>query len=286
MKLKELLKSKGWTDEQIDKAFADPSVIAILDESLGTITSERDQLKARDAEWQTKLETEYNPAIAKAEREAADARLRAATFEEQVKIAKDYGYLAGDEAERRAAEAAERAKVNAGVPANGYDPKRHPTFDDVAKFADAEGEAIAMANDLAQEYKYYTGKDLFEYQTELNGQTYRGMRAIRQEAKLARKPLDQFVAEKFDFRGSRQRKAEETQKAHDDQIRKETAEATRREMAEKYGNPNLAQPIPSRTPFLIEKSKDGKQPWERGTAQERKVQRVQNAMQQQVASGQ
>lgn len=285
MKLKNVLKAKGWSDEQIEKAFADPSVIAILDETLGTITTERDQLKARDAEWQKKLEEEYNPAIAKAEREAADARLKAATFEEQVKIAKDYGYLAGDEAEKRAAEAAERAKQNANS-GTGYDPKRHPTFDDVAKFADAEGEAIAMANDLAQEYKYYTGKDLFEYETQLNGQTYRGMRAIRQEAKLARKALDQFVAEKFDFVGARRRKQEEAQKAHDDQIRKEASEATRREMAEKYGNPNLAQPMPSRTPFLIEKSKDGKQPWERGTAQERKLERIKHAMQEQVASGQ
>jgi hypothetical protein len=285
MKLKALLKTKGWSDEQIDKAFADPAVIAILDESLGTITSERDALKARDEEWNRKLTEEYNPAIAKAEKEAADARLRAVTFEEQVKIAKDYGYLAGDEAERRSAEAAERAKLAAGGQPGSYDPKRHPTFDDVAKFADAEGEAIAMASDLAQEYRYYTGKDLYEYETQMNGQTLRGMRAIRQEAKLARKPLDQFVAEKFDFRGARQRKTEEAQKAHDEQIRKEAIESTRREMAEKYGNPNMAQPIPSHAPFLLTKKADGKQPWEK-TAQERKVARIQNAMQVQVASGQ
>ena len=281
MKLKAILKSKGWTDEQIEKAFADPGVIAILDESLGTITSERDALKARDEEWNRKLTEEYNPAIARAEKEAAEARLRAVQYEEQVKIAKDYGYLAGDEAERRSAEAA--AKAKAASDPGAYDAKRHPTFDDVAKFADAEGEAIAMANDLAQEYRYYTGKDLFEYETQLNGQTYRGMRAVRQEAKLARKPLDQFISEKFDFRGARQRKQEEQQKAHDDAIRKEAAEAARREMAEKYGNPALAMPVPSRAPFLIAKPQDGKHPWEK-SPQERKVERIKRAMQVQVSA--
>lgn len=284
MKLKEILKSKGWSDEQITAAFADPNTLSALDDIFGTVASERDQLKARDADWQRKLDEDYNPAIAKAEREAADARRKAADFEEQVKIARDYGYLAGDEAERRAAEAAEAAKARAGV-GGGYDPKLHPTFDDVAKFAEAEGQAIALASDLAAEYAYYTGKSLFEYQVTLNGRQLRGMSALREEAKQARKPLDQFASEKFDFAGHSRRKAEESQKAHDDQIRKEAQEATRREMAEKYGNPMLASPMPSARPFMPARTADGKQPWERGSAQERRAERIKHAMQQQVTGG-
>lgn len=275
MKLKQILLDKGWSEAQITAAFADPNTLSALDDIFGTVTSERDQLKARDSEWQKKLESEYNPAITKAEQDAAAARREAADLKEQIRIAKDYGYLEGNEAEERL-KAAAAAAASRNDP-SGYDPKRHPTFEDVSKFADAEGEAIALMNDLAQEYRYYTGKDMFEYEAQLNGQTLRGARALRQEAKSQRKPLDQYVAEKFDFAGARRRKSEESQKAHDDQIRKEADEAARREMAEKYGNPALALPTTSRQPFVPTKPSDGKQPWDRGTAAQLREERIRRA---------
>lgn len=283
MKLKELLKARGWTDEQISAAFADPKTVEVLDDIFGTVTSERDTLKARDAEWQKKLDEEYNPAIAKAEKAAAEARLKAANYEEQLKIAKDYGYLSSDEAEKRATEAAAAAAARNN--SENYDPKRHPTYDDVAKFADAEGEAIALANDLNEEYRYLSGgKSLFEYETTINGQSMRGMRALRQEAKAVRKDFGQYVSEKFDFAGKRRAMQEQRQKEHDEQVAKEAEDRVRREYAEKLGNPMLAQPIPSRVPFVPAKNPEGKQPWERGTSNERRAQRIQHAVQSQLKS--
>jgi hypothetical protein len=282
MKLKDLLKAQGWTDEQINTAFADPKIVDTLDGLFGTVTTERDQLKARDAEWQRRLDEEYNPAIAKAEQKAIEAGRRAADLEFQVKAAKEYGYLT-DDAATKAADAAKAA--TASDPASsGYDPKRHPTYDDVSKFADAEGDAIAMANDLQEMHQHLTGKPLFEYETEINGVRMTGMRALRQEAKTARKPLDQYVAEKFDYRGKRQAIEAKRQQEHDDAIRKETEEKTRREYAEKFGNPLLSQPTPSARPFIPAKPADGKQPWER-TAQERRVARIQHAMETQMKAG-
>lgn len=284
MKLKDILKSKGWTDEQIAAAFADPNALNTLESIFGEVNTELESLKTRDSEWDRKLREEYQPAISKAERDAMEARRKAADLEEQVRIARDYGYLDGDEATRRAAEAA--AAANARNDPNSYDPKRHPTFEDVSRFADAEGEAIAMVNDLAAEYSYLTGgKSIFEYETQINGTPMRGMRALRQEAKAARKNLDLYISEKFDFNGKRQQRAAEAQKAHDDAIRKEADQAARLEMAEKYGNPNLAFPTPSRKPFMPSRTPDGKHPWERGSAQERKAERIRNAMQAQVSSG-
>jgi len=281
MKLKQILLDKGWTEAQITAAFADANTLTALDDIFGTVTSERDALKARDSEWQNKLESEYNPAITKAEQDAAAARREAADLKEQIRIAKDYGYLEGNEAEERL-KAAAAAAASRNDP-SGYDPKRHPTFDDVSKFAEAEGEAIALMNDLAQEYRYYTGKDMFEYETQINGQMLRGARALRHEAKTQRKPLDQYVAEKFDFAGARARKQQEAQKAHDDQIRKEADEAARREMAEKYGNPALALPTASRQPFVPSRPADGKQPWERGSAAQLREDRIKRAASSQVS---
>ena len=275
MKLRELLLSKGWSEDQINAAFADKNTLAALDDIFGTVTSERDTLKAKDEAWQRKLDSEYNPAITKAEQDAATARREAADLKEQIRIAKDYGYLEGNEAEERL-KAAAAAAASRNDP-SGYDPKRHPTFDDVSKFAEAEGEAIALMNDLVQEYRYYTGKDMFEYEAQLNGQTLRGARALRQEAKAQRKPLDQYVAEKFDFAGARRRKSEEQQKAHDDKIRQEASESARREMAEKYGNPALAIPTVSRQPFVPTQPADGKQPWDRGSAAQLREERIKRA---------
>lgn len=284
MKLKQILLSKGWTEDQVAAAFADSKVLEALDDIYGTVTSERDQAKALNDEWQRKLDSEYNPAIAKAEKDAQAARLRTAELEEQVKIARDYGYLSGDEAERRAAEAAEEAKRRANP--DNYDPRRHPTFDDVAKFADAEGEAIALATDLAAQYQHYTGGSIHEYETRINGQAMSGMRALRKEAQLARKPLDAFVAEKFDFEGKRKAKLAAAETERENRIRNEEREKVTREMAEKYGNPMMATPIPSRSPFMPGKSSsDGKQPWERGTEQQRRADRIKHAVQSQMQSG-
>jgi hypothetical protein len=279
MTLEQMLKSKGWTDADLEAAkplLSDARFRSTIEDSVGAIASERDQLKAKDEEWMRKLDSEYNPAIARAEQDAKKARLEAAQLREQVEIAKQYGYFDTPEAAAKAEAAANAAAVKADQLTNGYDAKKHPTWDDVNRFADAEGRAIAMAHDLAAEYSYLTGgRSLFEYEAVVNGQMMRGLQAVREEAKAARKPLDQFVADKFDFVGKRAEMAQKKQKEHDDAIVKATTESVRAELAQQYSNPNMRVPMPSRQPFIPGASKDAKQPWQDGrTPQERQRDRV------------
>lgn len=274
MTLESLLKSNGWTDQDladIAPMLQNAKFRATLETQYTSLASERDNFKGLNDEWQRKLDEDYNPRMTAAETEAQKARLQLAEANEKLRIAKDYGYLDGD-AQAKADEAAAKLRPDP----NGYDPKRHPTFDDVAKFADAEAEAIAMANDLSQEYAFLSGgRSLFEYEGQ-NGA--RGMRALRAEAKAARKPLETYVAEKFQFADKRTAMNAAKQKEHDDSIRREESERVRAELAQQYGNPMLRSAVPSRAPFIPAgpAGTGGKplQPWERGNPQERKAERL------------
>lgn len=283
MTLAEILKSKGWSDEQIATATADKNLASTLEASFGELITERDQLKARDAEWQEKLDKEWQPRVSEYEKNLIETRKELALAKELNKIAKDYGYLDTEEAKKREEDA--RAAAAAASDPGRYDPKRHPTFEDVARFADGEAEAIALATDLAAEYQHLYGKSLFEYETQVNGQSMRGMRALRQEAKAQRKPLDQYVAEKFDFTGKRKALAEQRQTERDQKIAEDARADERRKLAEQYGNPNLRNAVPSRHPFMPPKPADGKQPWERGSAQQRRSERLQHALDVQLNAG-
>lgn len=277
MKLEDILKSRGWTDADIAAAgpmLADARFRADMEASYGAVASERDELKGKDDAWQRQLDEQWQPRVTAAEKEAQAARLEAANLKEQLKIAKDYGYMTPE------AEAAAEAKIAAATAtANGYDPKNHPSWDDVKKFGEAQGDAIAIVNDLAAEYAYLNGgKSLYEYETTIDGRTLRGMQAIRAEAKVNRQGLEQYVSKKFDFEGKRTAMRAKAAQDHDDAIRRETVESTRAEMAAQYGNPMMRTAMPSRAPFIPAKpASGGKQPWEL-TQGERKAARVTRAM--------
>jgi hypothetical protein len=275
MTLEEILKADGWTDADLAAQAAvlnDSRLRATLEKQYGAVVTERDTYKQRDTEWQDLRDRVYQPQITRAEEEAARVRMEAAGLREQVQIAKDYGYLTADQQQ----EADRKQRERAALASTEYDPKRHPTFDDVTKFAEAEGQAIALASDLAAEYAYLNGgRSLFEYETEIDGRRMRGMTALREEAKRSRKNLDQFVSEKFNFRGKREEMATKRQQEHDDAIAKAATEKANLEWAQRMGsNPNLRPAIASQQPFIPAKPSDGKQPWERGTRKENQALRI------------
>lgn len=278
MTLEEILKKEGWTDADIAASatlLQDARFRGAIEKRYGALETDLTSAKSLNDEWQRKLDTEYNPAIQAHETKAIEAQRESARLREEVRIAKEYGYLT-PEAEAKAATAIAAADAASGP--NAYDPKRHPTFEDVGKFAEAEAEAIALANDLSAEYSYLTGgQSLYQYETEINGVPMRGMRALRREALTARKPFDQYVSEKFDFRGKRQSLQAAKQKEHDDAIRKEASDTTRAELAQQYGNPMLRTAVPSRNALVLKPPENGKQPWEM-TKTERHQRLVQNAM--------
>lgn len=275
MTLEELLKRKGWGDQDLEAVrplLSDQRFRQTLEEEYGAIASELASAKQRDAEWQRKLDEDYNPRIFAAEQEAQKARRELADAREQIQIAKDYGYLTEDQAKTAIAS----AEAKAATTSNGYDPSKHPTWDDVNKFADAEGQAIAMAADLTAEYaQLHGGRSIYEYESVINGQSMRGMQALRQEAKSARQPLDKYVSDKFDFAGKRRAMAEQKERDREASIRKDERERAEAEFATRLGaNPNILMARPSTAPFIPPRTNDGKQPWERGTAQQRKAESI------------
>ncbi len=276
MTLEEILKTSGWTDQELSDVapmLQNGRFRESLEKQYGALVTERDTYAQRDTEWQNLRDTVYQPQISRAEQEAARVRLELAKKDEMINIAKDYGYLTEDqtkEAERKAASAASAAASN-------YDPKLHPTWGDVEKFADAEGEAIMLAQDLAAEYAVLNaGKSIFEYETNIGGRQLRGMRALRAEAKAAgSRDFETFVQKKFDFQGKRQQLAAARQKEHDDAIAKAAEERVNAEWATRVGsNPNLLVARPSQAPFIPPRASDGKNPWERGTPQQLRSKRI------------
>jgi hypothetical protein len=276
MTLEEILKASGWTDQQIADVgpmLNNAQFRSTLEQQYNTVANERDTYKQRDTEWEQLRDTVYQPQITRAEEDAAKIRMEAARLREQVQIAKDYGYLTEEQAQKTERETA----AAAAAAAQNYDPKRHPTFDDVRRFADAEGEAIALAQDMAAEYAALNeGRSLYEYTAEIGGRQMRGMRALRAEAKAAgSNDLEQYIARKFDYTAKRAALAAARQKAHDDAIRKEAEEKVNSEWAARVGgNPNMRLPVPSTQPFIPSRSEAAKQPWESGTPQQNRARRI------------
>lgn len=275
-KLEDLLKANGYTDSDIqalapmlsDQRFRDS-----IERSLGTLEAERDDFKGKFETYENWRETVANPHIAEQERIAAAARIDAARAREEAKIAREMGLFPED-------------KTPQGTPpappsvSGTFNPKDHKlvTEDELqrgyAQFADAEGRAIAMAADLAEEYRMLTGgKSIYEY---VGQDGKRGMTALREEAIRNKQQLDQYVSTKFDFQGKRRAADEARQKEHDDKIREEERAA----MAAKYGNPMLRQPMASRAPFIPPKTGDSKFPWEQ-LPQDRRNARIERALQSQ-----
>ena len=278
MTFEETLKSKGFTDADL----ADPTMKPILERfrpAYEEVMSERDKYKTDFEGYKTHVEGEWvdsvNKRIADEEEKAKQARREAAQYQEELKIAKDYGYLptAAKPTEAQAAQAAAQAA------AAKFDPKQYKllTEDDAVSFAKQQATAMAMFFDVDKEYSSLTGKSLLDYEGQDGS---RGMTALLAESQSSRaKNLREFAQNKFKFQELRQAKAAEAQKLRDDAIRKEAADATRAEMAAQYGNPNLRTPMPSRSSF-IGKPADGKKPWEM-TEAERDRARQERAMQSQ-----
>lgn len=257
---------------------ADQRFRSSMEESYGALETERNTLKGDLDKWSGEWLEGANGRIKAAEQETISARRRASDAEEQLKIAKDWGFIEETTRPTGVTPAAPGVSATPGTP---FNPKDHKlvTHDDIARYADAEGRAIAMGHDLSDEYRHLTGgKSLFEYEGANGG---RGMEALRTEAIAAKQDLRTYVAGKFDFQGKRQAMATKRQDEHDAAIRKEAEDRVRGEMAAKFGNPNLRQPMQSNAPFIPLKPKEGGQPWEH-TASDRRAGRLERAMRNQV----
>jgi hypothetical protein len=282
MKLEEILKSQGWTDADLNAVkplLENERFRESMETKYAAISTEVETLKDRDSQWQMRLDQEWQPRLTAEERKSQDLMQKLAQAQAQLKIAREYNYLP-EEAEAKVAAAAAAVEKDAKTAEYVTKADLQQSY---GQFSDLEGRAITMAHDIAAEYSYLTGgKSLFEYEAVVNGQQMRGMQALREECKGTRKPLDQFVAEKFDFPGKRSAMAAAKQKEHDDKIAAEAVERTRAEMAAQYGNPMMRTALPSHTPFIPKRPGTDKMPWEDGTEQDRAARRIARAVETQM----
>lgn len=275
-KLEELLKAQGFTDEEIAANSAllnDPKVRGALETSYQKLEADLGSFKTENENWKNWHEEHGKPTLALYETERNDARAENAGLKERLRLAEEGGFAPTSSHK-------DPPKDPAKDPVKAFDPKDYKlvTQDDVARFADLEGQAIAMATNLAEEYRILTGgKSIYDYSyATSDGRNLRGMVALRHEAIQAKQPMDKFVESKFDFAGKRQSIADAQKKAAEDAIRAEE----RAKMAKEYGDPNLRPLVPSREPF-IPRNAEGKvtHPWEGDkTTAQRRAERLERAM--------
>lgn len=262
-KLEAILKEKGWTDEDIKAAepmlsnqkFRDTLEAEIANQEYLAEVGKKDAAEA--LRWR---EEEALPTLQKHMDSERAARAELAAKNEQLKVLQEQGLIKLEELKEQPK--AEPAKA-------AFDPKEHKlvTFDDVATFAEAEGNAIAMASDIAAEYQELFGKSLYSYSGQ-NGK--RGMQALREEAKAAKaKDLAEFVANKFNFAGKRSELAQAAADEREKQIRADE----RAKMIAEQANPNLRPARASLSPFTRVKRDDKDlMPWD--NIEERRASRV------------
>lgn len=265
-KIAELLKEKGFTEDEQKLILENKKLLETFQGELDNLEYLAEVGKKDAAEALRWREEEALPTLQKHMDEARVARGEAAALKEQIKVLQEQGLIKMEEIDA--------AKKNPPVASPApFDPKEHKlvTLDDVARFADAEGAAIAMANDLALEYQSLYGKSIIDY---VGKDGKRGMTALREEAKANKSPdLYAFVSQKFKFD---EKRAEITRKAQEDHDKEVEARGYAKRIAEET-NPNLRTPQASRMPFTQVKDKSGAMPWE--NAEERRSGRVERVAQ-------
>ena len=283
--LEEIYKAQGFTDadlEAVKPLLTDARLRAAIESEVNRLANENTIFKTENEKWSNWHETEGKPTLALYEKDMTDAKAEAASLRERLRLAEANGF-----APRRD----EQQPPANQPPANAaFDPKAHKliTEDELTRrvndFARMEGDAIAQSANLLEEYRYLTGgKSLIDYTyTTQDGRTLRGMEALRAEKTDPKVSLVEFAAKKFDFTGKRNAIAEQQRKAAEDAIRADE----RAKVVQQYGQPGAGPMMPSSQPFIPRPSgNEGKQPWDRGTDNERRSDRIQRAMQTQLRSG-
>lgn len=274
----EYLKSQGATDEAI-KTLVDPVSEKAFNALQAQVTAsaaaaakaEKDKTDAI-GQYDTWYNEQAVPAYKKMEQEAiiakanearATAAIRAAQAAGLVDLTKDLGYEVDPE------KAAAAARAAAGNPPN-FDPTKYVDRDTLLSLVEREGDAIALAQDIAAEHsRLFPGMSL-------------NFRELRKEAVAAKKPVEQLWMEKYKVSDARAAQAKIKQDEYDSRLRKEGADAKATELASRYGDPNQRPLVASNNPFVprADSGRD-KQPWD---VPDRSNERVQKATAKVVSS--
>lgn len=280
MKLEDILKKQGFSDADLAAAgplLGDARFRGAVEKHVSQTESELSAFQAENDRWADWHEKTNKPQIEALAREKVELASRAGSLDARVRALDPTYKPEGAPTERQPA-------AGGGAPAD-FDATKYMTRtafeEEVKKYASGQGMAIAMANDLAMEYKRLTGADMLDYQTtDSDGRPMTGMSALLMEARRDSKPLPDYIATKFDFAGKRATAKAASDKAAEDAIRKDE----RMKVVSEYGNPNTRPGMPSHSPvFTSRPEAGGKMPWEI-PATERKNARIQRALETQARS--
>ena len=267
-KLEDVLKSQGYSEEDI-KALGPLLTDAKFRGAVEKTAGMAEEAQAAAQKWEKESQTwaEWHqstalPTIEKSLKNEQDARSEAASLRERLKTLQDQGLVtlaqqAGEPTVQQP------SQPQSGTPA-GFDPKAHKlvTEDDVLRFADMEGDAIAAAQDIASQHY------------ELFGTRLPSFRELRKESVAAKKPIDQYWQEKFKVS---ERRAEIDAKNRAEAEAKVRADERSKVISE-LANPMTRPPSNSRAPFARRGpgSETAQQPWQ--NSNERSAARVEKAL--------
>lgn len=270
-KLEDILKAQGYTDADLTAAeplLKDPRFRQSIEAGVEAIAAE--ERKDELGKWQKWHAETALPALDAAMKREQDARKELAAQKAYIQTLEEQGLITASESEAARKKADEEA---AAKKAAEFNPKDHKlvTSDDldsrVVQFAELEGDAIALAQDIAAEHQRLFGTHLPSF------------RELRREALAAKQPVEQYWQTKFKVQDKRAELDAKAKKDWEDKIRKEERDKVLSEQL----NPMTRTPSISRASFTRPPEGAG-QPWAK-SPEELAAQRVQKGFKALVDKG-
>ncbi len=295
-KAKDILKARGYTDEQLTAGDAaswlsNPAFVALLEAE----DTENERIRTEHEGFKTRLDNvdkwyrDYaDPLVKQSKQNEVNYRKKIAGLEAQLAAEQEVGLRAvadggqgGQGGQGAGAGGGQGAGQGQGGGQGGVqrtaDPdftqfdSRYITTDTFQQAYEQTGHAIAMMNDIEGDYRELFGK-------RLPG----GSSGLRREYLDARRAgtfngdIQQFAEKKYKFVERREELSREDAAKHE----KEVGDAAIQKYISEHGNPLTRPMTASSSPFYKrtgtdgQGKRDGTQPWDRGTVEQRSRERV------------
>jgi hypothetical protein len=186
--------------------------------------------------------TERELVVVKANEARAREALLAAQKQGLLDVAKDLGYNP---------DPVTPPNPNPGAP--GFDPNKYFNRDEIIEIAQREGDAIAIAQDIAAEHRIlFPDKPL----------KFRELRAEAQQKKVS---VEQLWMDRFGVAAAREAQAKAARDAEVSKLVAEQVKVKEAEFISRYGNPDARPLAPSTSPLTARPATGReKQPWDLG----------------------
>lgn len=251
----EFLRAQGATDDDI-KILDTPLARKGYDAQVKAVADAQAKITASETAQRKWYDEQVVPISAKLQKERDTAVMNEAAANARLKAAQDAGLI--EIAANQDADAAARAA--AAAKGDTFDPGKYNlvTRDTLLEVAQQEGEAIAIAQDIAAEHSVlFPGQRL-------------SFRDLRKDAVARKVSVEQVWREKYNVDAARTTKTAADTAAYEAKLRKEGDDAATARFAAERANPAMGVAVPSRTPFTgrnpaAATSTDGakiRQPWD------------------------